>query len=163
MAPVDAQMREARTELQTFNGLRDHYLEERYKQKQSCRLTQTLQREEQMQCDAQLHGQRPEQIVRRSDEAAAKDARAMHRQLSDQRQRTYEQRQQLTVAQRQIMENVQGKTDYEQYAYHEMQRVMGKHALLELRAQIQAVDVQGHRERSLTMNEIRKQQAYMQR
>ena len=89
----------------------------------------------------------------------------MQHRLSERRQRIYEQRRQLIMAQRQMREHVQGKTNYEQRACREIQRVIGKCELLEQRAEaeIQAVNAQGRRERLRTTGEARKQQECMQR
>ena len=68
-----------------------------------------------------------------------------------------EQRQQLTMAQQHMRENMQGNANCEQCAYREMQRVMGKCELMEQRAQIQAVSAQEHREYLRAMEDLREQ------
>ena len=85
--------------------------------------------------------QREQQLQQRSA-AAKRETDAVHRQLREQRGRIQEQHAQLTMTQQQMRENIQDKTEYEQYVYREMLTVLGKCVLVEQRADIQAADHQ---------------------
>ena len=81
----------------------------------------------------------------------------MQHQLREHREHIQEQHMQLTMAQQQMRENIQGKTDYEQHMHHEMQTVTGKYELMGQRAEIQAADHQEHRQYLSTVAETQRQ------
>ena len=88
--------------------------------------------------------QQEEQRLRQRSASAKHETDAMLRQLRERREHVQEQRVQMTVAQQQMRENMQGKTDYEQHVRHEMQTAIGKYELMEQRAELHAASDQEH-------------------
>ena len=87
----------------------------------------------------------------------------MQHELSELRGNIQEQRTQLTMAQQQMRETMQGNTDYEQRVRHEMHAVMAKYELKEHRADMQTANNQGHHQYLRTVAEAQPQQGHVRR